>query len=66
LTNSHYHDLRHTAASRWVINGVPLAVVGLYLGHANIQLTMRYAHISPNNDERAIAAMMKICATESN
>lgn len=60
LIDFHFHDLRHTAASRWVMNGVPLAVVASYLGHANIQMTMRYAHMSPDNDERAIAAMMSV------
>jgi integrase len=41
------------------MNGV-LAVVSRYLGHANIQMTMRYAHMSPDDDERAITAMMHI------
>jgi hypothetical protein len=44
------------------MNGVPLAVVSRYLGHADIQMTMRYAHLSPDNDERPIAAMMSVYA----
>jgi integrase len=64
LVDFRFHDLRHTAASRWVMNGVPLAVVSRYLGHANIQMTMRYAHLSPDNDERAIAAMMSVYSTK--
>src|ERR1035438_2787946 len=58
LVNFNWHDLRHTAASRWVMQGVPLAVVAGYLGHSNIQMTMRYSHLQPGNDDRAIAAMM--------
>jgi integrase len=52
------HDLRHTAASRWVMAGVPIAAVSGYLGHTTAQMTMRYAHLQPENKDRAIAAMM--------
>jgi integrase len=49
---------RHTAASRWVMAGVPIAAVSKFLGHSSIQMTMRYAHLMPENNDRAIAAMM--------
>jgi integrase len=58
LLDFNFHDLRHTAASRWVSKGVPLAIVSECLGHSNIQMTMRYAHGMPDNDERAVIAMM--------
>src|ERR1019366_2006618 len=51
IADFNFHDLRHTAASRWVSKGVPLAVVASYLGHQNIQMTMRYSHCMPDNDE---------------
>jgi len=35
--------LRHTGASLMVQNGVAIAAVSAYLGHSNIQMTMRYA-----------------------
>ncbi|MGB6130309.1 MAG: hypothetical protein WBG54_00885 [Acidobacteriaceae bacterium] len=38
--------------------GVPLAAVALYPGHQNISMTMRYSHLQPENDERAVAALM--------
>ena len=39
-----WHDLRHTAAS-WMVNeGVPLDVVQDILGHEDISTTRRYAH----------------------
>jgi integrase len=60
LVDFHFHDLRHTAASRWVMNGTPLAVVSGYLRHKTIQMTMRYSHMFPDNDERSIAAQMAI------
>lgn len=39
-----FHDLRHTAATRMVELGVSIVVVNKILGHASIQMTMRYAH----------------------
>jgi len=52
-------DLRHTAASCWVMSGVPLAAVAKYLGHSSIQMTaMRYSHLTPNVNAQATAAMM--------
>lgn len=48
------HDLRHTAASKMIEAGVDLVTVSKILGHASIQMTMRYAHPTPENMRRAI------------
>lgn len=40
------YSLRHTCASRLIEGGTPLPIVQRWLGHANIQTTMRYLHVS--------------------
>lgn len=49
-----FHDLRHTAASRMVEAGIDLVTVSKILGHSSIQMTMRYAHPTPENMRRAV------------
>lgn len=51
------HCLRHTCASRLVQRGVPLLVVKEWLGHRNINTTMRYAHLCPSNLEEAVKVL---------
>ncbi|MCX6565023.1 MAG: tyrosine-type recombinase/integrase [Candidatus Aminicenantes bacterium] len=48
------HDLRHTAATKMIEAGVDLVTVSKILGHASIQMTMRYAHPTPENMKRAV------------
>ncbi len=43
------HDLRHTFASFLVKNGVPLYHVSTLLGHSDIRVTQRYAHLAPEH-----------------
>jgi integrase len=53
----HWHDNRHTACSRGLIGGVPLAAVAKYVGHSTIQMTMRYPHLVPKVNQVAVDAM---------
>ncbi|TGU71635.1 site-specific integrase [Geomonas terrae] len=41
------HALRHTTATRLLAKGIDIYTVKSYLGHSTIQVTERYAHLSP-------------------
>jgi site-specific recombinase XerD len=43
----HWHDLRHTFASRLAMAGVGLRGIQDALGHKSIAMTVRYSHLSP-------------------
>jgi len=49
-----WHTLRHTAASRRVMAGVDLVAVRHFLGHRDIETTLRYAHLSPGHLSEAV------------
>jgi len=52
-----WHDLRHTYGSHLAMKGVPLKVVQELMGHATIQMTERYAHLSPETRRQAVAVL---------
>jgi integrase len=46
LGHSRLHDLRHSAASEMINNGIDLYTVGGVLGHKSAVSTARYAHLA--------------------
>jgi len=48
------HILRHSFASHFVMNGGNILALQKILGHADIGMTMRYAHLAPDHLKDAI------------
>lgn len=53
------HTLRHTFASHLAINSIPIFTIKELMNHADIDMTMRYAKLSPNNGKVAIQGLYK-------
>ncbi|MFY9710324.1 MAG: tyrosine-type recombinase/integrase [Candidatus Cybelea sp.] len=58
LKASTLHDLRHTAASWMLADGVDVTTVAHILGHSSPSTTLRiYAHFLPASGARAVATI---------
>ena len=51
------HTFRHTFASYLVMAGVDIVTVKELLGHTEIAVTMRYAHLVESHKKRAVNAI---------
>ncbi len=49
-----FHDLRHTFASHLIMAGVDITTVRELLGHKDIKMTLRYAHLAPSHKVKAV------------
>ena len=53
-----FHDLRHTAATLLLGQGINPKIVSEMLGHASVAITLDlYSHVQPNMQRQAAAAM---------
>jgi len=59
------HDLRHTAACEWLVQGVPLTTVQAWLGHGSIQITARYLHHLGDFADRAALDVLNSGASKA-
>jgi integrase len=60
MPDLHFHDLRHTFASLFMMNGGDLYVLKGILGHKSISMTQRYAHLSPAYTKAMVDKMDQI------
>ena len=49
IVGANFHTLRHTFASHFMMRGGSLYDLAKILGHANVRMTSRYAHLSPEH-----------------
>ena len=62
----HWHDLRHTFASRLAMAGVPIRTLADLMGHTEVQTTTRYAHLARGYLAEAVKKLApSIAATEA-
>lgn len=58
LPHIRFHDLRHSCATLLLAQKVPLDRIKEWLGHSNIEMTMRYAHLSVSEAKSEMADIM--------
>lgn len=57
IVDFHIHDCRHHFASRLAQRGATLQEIKELMGHASIEMTLRYAHLCRSNLDRAVALL---------
>lgn len=57
VVDFHWHDLRHTFASRLVMAGADIRTVQDLMGHKMLTMTVRYAHLSAPHLHEAVALL---------
>ena len=59
VPNYSWHKNRHTFASRLAMGSVDIRTIAQLMGHGTIQMTMRYAHLSPDHNQSAVDRLVE-------
>jgi integrase len=65
VSDFHFHDLRHTAASWLRMAGADIHTVAQLLGHKDLRMAIRYQHLSPTFLAEAVGRLDEIYGFES-
>ena len=63
ISNFHWHDLRHSFASYLRQRGVDLHTIGTLLGHKDLRMTKRYAHLNVDSLKDAVSKLGHVLVT---
>lgn len=60
-----FHDLRHTAATLMMNDGIPVKVASERLGHADVTVTLKtYSHVLPGMQQQAADSMDRLFSSK--
>jgi integrase len=66
LPQIQFHDLRHTAATLMLLQGIHPKVVSEILGHASVSITLDlYSHVLPTMQKDATASLDRLLGAEA-
>jgi integrase len=66
LLQIRFHDLRHTAATLMLLQGIHPKVVSEMLGHASVSIALDlYSHVSPTMQKDATGALDRLLGSDA-
>jgi integrase len=60
IDNFRWHDMRHDVATQLRKKGAPIDIVSKVLGHADLRMTQRYAHIGQDEVRLAVESLSEV------